>query len=286
MQNKTILENEDDFVLIDQVLEGKVLSLEKLIQKYQSYVFNVSLRMLGNFEDARDATQEILIKVITNLKGFRKKSSFKTWLFRIMMNYLLDAQKTRSEKQLVSFGQYSEIIQNSKDATLKASETEAKILYEETRNHCLMGMILCLDRKHRFVFILGEILGFDGFEGAEIVGISPENFRKMLSRARKKIYSFMKNNCGLVDPKNLCRCELKAHILFKPSSADSIQQSREGTFGELRDKCSNKTVDLDRWFEETSGKLFSLQPIYKSPDFFLQVRKIIDQEKLETILQM
>lgn len=273
----------DDFLLIDEALDGKAKSLEKLVKKYQNYVFNISLRMLGSNEDARDASQEIFVRVITHLRSFKKKSSFKTWLFRIMMNYLLDAKKTRAENYLVSFDRYSEVIKSTPDTRLEVNPVKAKILRDETRDHCLMGMIMCLDRRHRFVFIIGELLGFDGIEGSEIVRVTPQNFRKMLSRARKKIYGFMRDNCGLFSSENPCRCELKAHALLRSGQITPERKNYQGTFGDLKGECSAKGKVLEKWFVETSSKLFGCQPVYKSPDLFSEIRKIVDQREVDAI---
>ena len=63
----------EDEVLIAQALQGNKLSLESLIKKHQNWIFNVALNMTGNTDDAADVTQEVLIKVITNLKSFQRK---------------------------------------------------------------------------------------------------------------------------------------------------------------------------------------------------------------------
>ena len=64
------------------------------------------------------------------------------------------------------------------------------------------------------VYILAEILEFNGNEGAEILGISPQNFRKKLSRSREKIRNFLNNKCGLANVKNPCRCSKKIDFLI------------------------------------------------------------------------
>ena len=76
--------------LIEKAVAGDKKSLEEIILSVQDTVFNLSLRMLGSFADAEDASQEILLKVITHLSSFRQESAFSTWIFRIAVNHLKD----------------------------------------------------------------------------------------------------------------------------------------------------------------------------------------------------
>ncbi len=91
MKNKT---NEELSLLIDQAVAGDKEALETVISSVQDLIFNLSLRMLGTFADAEDASQDIILKVITHLSSFRKESAFSTWLFRIAVNHLKRLQKT------------------------------------------------------------------------------------------------------------------------------------------------------------------------------------------------
>ena len=75
--------NEELLTLIDKATAGDKRSLETVLLSVQDLVFNLSLRMLGSFPDAEDATQDILLKVITHLSSFKKDSAFSTWVFRI-----------------------------------------------------------------------------------------------------------------------------------------------------------------------------------------------------------
>ncbi|MBN1619341.1 RNA polymerase sigma factor [candidate division WOR-3 bacterium] len=283
-ENDIISQAAEDLSLVEESLNGKQEALEKLIRKYQSYVYNISFKMLGDREEARDASQEIFIKTITNLKNFGRKSSFKTWLFRIMLNHLLDCRKSHAERKMVSFERYAFAIRNTPDTTLENNPVEAKILCDETRNHCLMGMILCLDRRHRFAFIIGELLGLEGEDGAQIVGVSRQNFRQMLSRSRRKILSFMKENCGIINNENQCKCEKKAGFLFKRGLVLSENREYGKNFGTLKRECAERSAALSLWFEEASKKLFLIQPIENSPDFSSLIRKIVDQKEIEAIL--
>lgn len=83
-------------------------SLEQLIHSVQGLIFNLSLRFLWSREDAEDATQEILLKIVTNLSKFNGQSKFKTWAYRIATNYLINLKKTKVESVLTSFDIYAD----------------------------------------------------------------------------------------------------------------------------------------------------------------------------------
>jgi len=81
--------------LVKRAIEGDKVALKGIIESIQDDVYYLALRMLANPEDAQDAAQEILIKVITNLSSFEFKSKFKTWVYRIAANYLISNKKLK-----------------------------------------------------------------------------------------------------------------------------------------------------------------------------------------------
>lgn len=95
--------NEELLALIEKATAGDKESLETVILSVQDLVFNLSLRMLGSFPDAEDATQDILLKIITRLSSFKGESAFSTWVFRIAANHLKNYQKHMFAKFPLSF---------------------------------------------------------------------------------------------------------------------------------------------------------------------------------------
>ncbi len=83
--------NEELMALIEKAVAGDKKSLETVLSSVQELVFNLSLRMLGTFPDAEDASQDILIKVMTHLSSYKGESAFSTWVFRIAANHLKDS---------------------------------------------------------------------------------------------------------------------------------------------------------------------------------------------------
>ena len=195
--------------LVAQARGGDRDSLEHLVVQIQRPVYNLALRMLWHPEDARDASQEILIRVVTHLSLFRGESGFLTWVYRIAANYLITARQGRVERQGLTFERFAEDLSEGL-ADLPAERDEwpadTALLLEEVKVGCMHALLSCLDRPHRLAYILGEILELEGPEAARILGISAAAFRKRLSRARDAIVGFTRAHCGLVEAANPCRC--------------------------------------------------------------------------------
>ena len=217
----TTYKDKEDNELIELAKEGSKIALETLIRKHQHYIYNVALKMTLSPFDAEDITQEVLIKVITNLGQFKAESNFRTWLYRITFNHFLKMKKVWLEGYITSFDQYDNELNQMEDHELSDLEkTEMKELIEEANISCMSGMLLCLDREQRLVYILGEIFGLDHTLGSQMLEISKDNFRQRLSRARKDLYNFMNNKCGLINHSNPCRCDRKTKSFIKAGWVD------------------------------------------------------------------
>ena len=91
---------------------------------------------------------------------------------------------------------------------------------EEVRIMCSMAMLLCLNREQRLIYIVGEIFGADHTIGAELFDTSPANFRVKLHRAKTDLLNYISGKCGLLDPKNPCRCHKKTKLLVQQGLVD------------------------------------------------------------------
>ena len=96
----------EDQDLIHHIRQGSREALELLIARHQGWIYNIVLRMVYNPYDAEDATQEILIKLLTTLSTFEGRSRFRTWLYRIVVNHVLNMKRTRAEAWEFTFEKY------------------------------------------------------------------------------------------------------------------------------------------------------------------------------------
>lgn len=207
-----VVDESMDAELIEQAKSGSRAALERLVLRHQSWVYNIAVRMVFHRQDAEEVTQEVLIKAITRLSTFQGNSQFRTWLYRITANHVLNMKRRGGEKQEQSFSSYANAINATPDLDLpdpKSVPVEVPLLVEEAKISCMTGMFLCLDRKQRLIFTLGEIFRVSDIVGSEILEMTPVNFRQSLSRARHDLYQFMHGQCGLVNTRNPCRCPKK-----------------------------------------------------------------------------
>jgi RNA polymerase sigma factor (sigma-70 family) len=282
MQNPFIelVDESTDQVLIEQATHGSREALEKLILRHQAWIYNIAVRMVFHTQDAEEVTQEVLVKVITRLSTFKGDSQFRTWLYRIVANHVLNMKRRRGESDAQTFPGYADAINKTPDLDLpdpKSMPVDVPLLVEEAKISCTTGMLLCLDRNQRLIFTLGEIFGVSDTVGSEILEISADNFRQSLSRARRDLHQFMRGQCGLVNANNSCRCAKKTrgfieaghvdphHLQFVPRHLRRITEVAEGVVRTIE-----HTVD------EQYTAIFREQPFLEPKDQIGWLRQLFD----------
>src|SRR3989441_7060501 len=213
----------EDHALVARAQSGEREALEDLVRRHQAWIYNIAIRMLAHPQDAEDATQEVLIKALTRLSSFEGRSRFRTWLYRIVVNHVLNMKRGRLEPEALTFGCYAHGLDSTPDLDPPDEASvpvDVRLVVDEARISCTAGMLLCLDRAQRLVYILGDILEVSDAVGAELLEVSRHNFRQRLARARRELHSFMNDKCGLVDPANPCRCEKKTRGFIQAGDVD------------------------------------------------------------------
>jgi RNA polymerase sigma factor (sigma-70 family) len=193
--------------LARRAAEGDREALSELLREIQHPMYRLALRFLGNPDDAQDACQEILIRIMTRLGTFEGRSKFSTWAYTVAVRSLLRTRKRLYESAVQGAEQYAAALDagmGDVDPTLE--EAEYRLLSEEVRISCTYGMLLCVPRAQRAAYLLADVLGLTDAEGADVLDCSREAFRQRVSRARRTIRFVIDNRCGLADPANPCRC--------------------------------------------------------------------------------
>jgi len=189
-------ETEKDIILIQKIVHNKEIDLFKnLIEKYKSLVFNLSLKMIGNYNDANDITQEVFIKVYTKLKDYKIKYNFKDWLYSICLNTIKD----RLRKRKFSFLSLDRHIQTDNgDFFFDIPDTDEygnpeKNLFKKEQSKYLYKAILSLSTKYKTVIILKYIENLPLEKISEITKLSLPALKTRLFRAQKILYKKLKN---------------------------------------------------------------------------------------------
>src|SRR6266851_826452 len=222
--------------LARRAVDGDGDAVHHLVRALQDDVHGLALRMLWNREDAEDATQEILVRVVTRLSQFNFRSRLKTWVYRVAVNYILDVKKSAVERLHLTFDQFAEDLAEGLSAN-GPTVADRPLLIEELKIGCTLGMLQCLDRPHRLAYVLGEILDMPGPEAADALEIIPDVFRKRLQHARAAILTFTRAYCGLVSDTAGCACNRRVPAALRvgrvradsfdfAATASSFQEAR------------------------------------------------------------
>jgi RNA polymerase sigma factor (sigma-70 family) len=175
------MDSKSDITYIEQVLAGKINAFSFLVEKHKNKAFNLAFRICGNYEDAEEISQDAFLKAYKSLNGFKMKSSFATWLFRIVYNTAISHVRSR-KKGLLSLEDFPA------DATdfigKNITEEEAE---KEYRNSLVNFALQKIHEEERALISLHyyDEMTFD--EISDVTGISKSNIKVTLFRARQKM---------------------------------------------------------------------------------------------------
>ena len=282
---ETIIADVTDEDLVLQAQNGDWDALEHLIGRHQAWIFNIAVRMVRKPQEAEDITQEVLLKMLTKLGTFQGKSSFRTWLYRIVVNHVLNLQQRPKE---LTFSELGTLIEHLPDQALPDPSDVSlplSVLIEEAKVGCTLGMLLCLDPRQRLVFILGEVFGVSSELGAELMDLSPSNFRQVLTRARRDLYNYMHERCGLINQANPCRCARKTRSFIERGYVDPQRRSfTQERLAQVAEIASDRTQELHHLFEQQHATIYREHPFLAAPDFSARLRQLIKTPAFRQIL--
>lgn len=185
MENTVPTDNE----LIHEIRAGSNDALETLVSRYESRVYSLAYRMMGNKEDAEDVLQDTFLNVVRSIDGFRSRSSFSTWLYRIAANAALTKLRKRSKREK-SEGEFLDEVYSVKDAAhaesslVDWSDGPVERLLDEEARQVMDEAIAELPEKYRVVFVLRDAEGMPAAEVAKILDLSIPAVKSRLHRAR------------------------------------------------------------------------------------------------------
>lgn len=180
----------DDLAIIERVLDGEVELYEKIVRKYNPYLYKVGRSYNYNHEDTQDLMQDTFVHAYKNLSSFKKEAQFKTWLVRIMLN------NCYHKKQKFSFK--NEVPSEIYDGSTPFYHSENNNTLKEVHNHQLKDIIenalSRIPEDYRMVFSLREVNGFSTQETADLLGITISNVKVRLNRAKEKLQSIIQES--------------------------------------------------------------------------------------------
>ncbi len=173
---------------IDEVLSGRSEAFEKIVEEYQSMVFTICVNMLKERALAEEAAQDVFVKVYKNLKSFARKSSFKTWIYRIAYRTAIDYHRKKRYHN-VSIDQQDQPMQLADDHS-----NAQELLERQDEMKTLESAMKQLDNDDNLLLSLYYFQEKNIQEVAKITGLTESNVKIKLFRIRKKLRSLLQNS--------------------------------------------------------------------------------------------
>jgi RNA polymerase sigma-70 factor (ECF subfamily) len=190
-------ESEKD--LLKKSKSGDIEAFERLIEGYQTRVFNIAYRMIRNHDDAADLAQEVFIKVYRYIKNFKEESSFSTWIFRITKNVCLDELRKRKNKHIISLDEEIKLNDGEVVRQIESKDDTPEMLAEKKEiRELINNAIDDLSAEHRIVIILRDIQGFSYEDISKIIECPEGTVKSRINRARKALKQKLKSKGELL----------------------------------------------------------------------------------------
>jgi RNA polymerase sigma-70 factor (ECF subfamily) len=188
---QSIHREDPDLPTILQCLQGDTKAFEVIVTRYQSKIFHIAYRYLGNLDEAQETTQEIFINIYKHLKSFRQDCLFATWVYRIAMNFCNNRLKYLKRRHY-----YTTISNNP----IKPDDDDA-VHWEIADTGLLADELLDREEIHQFIeqgmatlpaelketLILRDVDGCSYADMVNILGIAEGTVKSRLHRARNEL---------------------------------------------------------------------------------------------------
>lgn len=164
----------DDCVWVARCLEGDPAAFEPLVERYQRVLFSVALRLLRNYDDAKDATQNTFIRAYEHLDSFDPERRFFSWIYRIAVNESLNFRRSRRPQQVV-------------EGTLEVQGGQAEAVEARERSALLEQALSKLTDEYREVVVLRYFGDLSYEEISEALGVPEKTVKSRLFSARQRL---------------------------------------------------------------------------------------------------
>jgi RNA polymerase sigma-70 factor (ECF subfamily) len=178
-----------DEELLTRYQAGRREALDELFRRHRLLAYRVAYRLLGNEADALDAVQEGFVKVLVHLESFQRRSTFKTWLLRVISNAALDLGRQRGRQELLSIDATD--AKDREGPLPLVDENPAGGLERADLRLLIDEALAILPETQRRTFVLHADADLSYREVAEVMGISIGTVMSRLYYARQKLRAFL-----------------------------------------------------------------------------------------------
>lgn len=177
----------DDQLWIKKARKGDSDAFEQLVLRYQTQIYHLCLRMLGNAEDAADMTQETFLKAWRSMESFQLDAAFSTWLYRLASNCCLDLLRSQKRRPTVSLVmEDAEGEEQSYEPADEGPSPEETVIYREERSEIAQAMAQ-LDDEQRQVLTLRVVNDLSYAQIAEVLQVKEGTVKSRIARARENL---------------------------------------------------------------------------------------------------
>ena len=190
-----------DVALVDSFKAGDISAFEEIVSRYEAKVMNLSLRFTRNQEDAEEVLQDVFTTVYRKIDGFRGKSAFSSWLYRIVVNAAFMKLRKKKQNQAISMEDLAPAVKQycieRDDAAWPHSHNVA---VTRELQEVLQKAIDRLPDQYRAVFVLRDVDGLSNQETGQILDLSIPAVKSRLHRSRimlrKKLQRYYEDFTG------------------------------------------------------------------------------------------
>jgi RNA polymerase sigma-70 factor, ECF subfamily len=191
IDNKNAAREDDDLKYVVLCQKGDTDAFEALVERHQKKMLNIAYRMLGDYDDACDVTQEAFVAAYKSIKKFKVEAKFSTWLYRIVVNHTknrLKQQKSSRRHESVSIDESREAQAGCASCLPSAVDGQPdEQMMQKEREVKVQVCINKLDDEHKEILVLRDIQGFSYEEICDILKLPDGTVKSRLSRARNAL---------------------------------------------------------------------------------------------------
>lgn len=190
----------DEQVLLEKAKAGDVSAFEELIESYQKKIYNLSYRIIGNYDDAADMAQEVLIRIFRSIASFKGQSSFSTWIYRITTNVCLDEIRRKKNKKIISLDEEIRMEDGEIKRQIMSDDLQPDAVAEQEELRSIVSnAINSLPDDHRLVITLRDIQGLSYDEISTVLDCPIGTVKSRISRARLALKKLLSTRRELFD---------------------------------------------------------------------------------------
>jgi RNA polymerase sigma-70 factor (ECF subfamily) len=178
-------EPEDDILCVARCLRGDASAFEPIVRRYQRVLFSVARRMLGNYEDALDATQNAFIRAYEGLDSYDPNRRFFSWIYRIVVNECLNARRGRKPDEPL----HEEFEADPARGPLEGIEALE-------RSASIDAALVRLSEDHRLVVVLRHFAELSYAEMSDALGVPEKTVKSRLFEARHRLGELLRLEPG------------------------------------------------------------------------------------------